>query len=130
MSLRPDAVILAGSISAGIHGALAPAHFGEGAAAGLGFVAATVVLAWRWHRRGGRAAWSSSPVTVFAGLIASDALAVTTGVPLLHPEPERVDGLALATKAVDAAGLVAASSLVRRRPRAALAHPQTKGTPA
>ena len=43
--LRGDVVILACAVSAGIHGALAPDHFDEGTGAGLGFVAATVVLA-------------------------------------------------------------------------------------
>ena len=36
--------------------------------------------------------------------------------PFLHPEPEPVDGLALATKAFEAVGLVTALSLLRRRP--------------
>jgi hypothetical protein len=40
-------------------------------------------------------------------------LAVTTGVPVLHPEPEPVDGLALFTKAVEATGLAAALNLLR-----------------
>ena len=38
----------------------------------------------------------------------SYALAITTGLPVLHPDPEPVDGLALATKAIEAAGLLAA----------------------
>jgi hypothetical protein len=32
---------------------------------------------------------------------------------VLHPEPEPVDGLALATKAIEAAGLLAALQLLR-----------------
>jgi hypothetical protein len=43
--LRADVVILACAISAGIHGALVPGHFEEGAGAGLGFVLAAVLLA-------------------------------------------------------------------------------------
>jgi hypothetical protein len=62
----------------------------------------------------------------FLGLLASYALAVTSGLPLLHPEPEPIDGLALATKAIEAFGLAAASSLLWR-PAAALS-PQPKGT--
>jgi len=53
-------------------------------------------------------------VAVFAGLIASYVLVVATGVPVLHPEREEVEGLALFTKAVEGAGLVLAASLVRR----------------
>ena len=51
---------------------------------------------------------------VFIGLIASYALVITTGVPVLHPGVEAADGLALFTKAVEAVGLVTATSLVRR----------------
>jgi hypothetical protein len=38
---RSRIVVLASAISAGIHGALAPEHFEEGAGAGFGFVVAT-----------------------------------------------------------------------------------------
>ena len=107
MELGRDVVILACAISAGIHGALAPAHFAESTAAGLGFAAATVLL----------------------GLIASYLLAATTGLPVLHPDPEPVDGLALATKAIEAAGLLAALELLRHGRSAATAtHLQPKGT--
>jgi hypothetical protein len=51
---------------------------------------------------------------VFGGLIASYALAATTGLPVLHPEREPVDALALFTKAVEVVGLVAAASLLQR----------------
>jgi hypothetical protein len=51
---------------------------------------------------------------VFAGLLVSYAFAITTGVPVLHPEVETVDGLALFTKAVEAVGLFTASTLIRR----------------
>ena len=126
--LRGDVVILACAISAGIHGALAPGHFREGVGAGMGFVAATVAL-------GGVAVWLTArpsalalavAAVVFLGMMAAYALAVTSGLPLLHPEAEPVDGLALATKAVEAVGLVVAASLLRR-PVAAL-NPQPKGT--
>jgi hypothetical protein len=50
---------------------------------------------------------------VFAGLLGSYALVLTTGFPLLHPEREAVDGLALFTKAVEAAGLVLAVGPLR-----------------
>jgi hypothetical protein len=127
--LKGDVVILACAVSAGIHGALAPAHFDEGAGAGAGFVASAVALAgvavWLTARPASRVALAAA-VAVFVGLLASYALAVTSGLPLLHPEPEPVDGLALATKAIEALGLAAASSLLWR-PLAAL-DPQPKGT--
>jgi hypothetical protein len=126
--LKVDVVILACAISAGIHGALAPDHFSEGAGAGLGFGASAVALAgvavWLTARPASRLALAAA-AGVFVGLLASYALAVTSGLPLLHPEPEPVDGLALATKAIEALGLVAASSLFWR-PAAALS-PQPKG---
>ena len=125
---KGDVVILACAISAGIHGALVPTHFSEGAGAGVGFVAATIALA-------GLVVWltlrptSSRVLTaaaaVFLGLLASYAFAVTGGLPLLHPEPEPVDGLALATKAIEAVGLLAASTLLWRP--AAVLTPHRKG---
>jgi hypothetical protein len=57
---------------------------------------------------------------VLAGLIASYVLASTTGLPLLHPQPEPVDGLALATKAIELGGLLAAGEVLwRGRPAVA-----------
>ena len=67
--------------------------------------------------------------TVLAGLLVSYGLAVTTGLPLLHPEPEAVETLALATKAVEVVGLAAAGVLLLRdRPRLALSTLRPKGT--
>ena len=128
--LRGDVVIFASAISAGIHGALAPEHFDEGIGAGLGFVAATVALTglvvWLTWRPADASALAAAALT-FAGLLASYALATTTGLPVLHPDPEPVDGLALVTKAIEAAGLLAASGLFWR-PRVAQTLAQPKGT--
>jgi hypothetical protein len=128
--LKGDVVILACAISAGIHSALVPTHFSEGAGAGVGFVGATIALAglvvWLTLRPTSSLALAAA-AAVLLGLLASYALAVTSGLPLLHPEPEPIDGLALATKAIEALGLAAASSLLWR-PAAALS-PQPKGTP-
>jgi ABC-type Mn2+/Zn2+ transport system permease subunit len=114
--LRTDIVILTSAISAGIHGALVPDHFEEGVGAGLGFVAATVLLAALAVRltREPTQLVLVATAAVFAGLIASYALVIATGVPVLHPEPEAVDALALFTKAVEAVGLVLVTSLLRR----------------
>jgi hypothetical protein len=114
--LRGDIVILSCAVSAGIHGALVRDHFREGAGAGIGFVIATALLA------GLAVALTRNPsqlalvgtTAVFIGLIVSYALVITTGVPVLHPEVEALDGLALFTKAVEAVGLVTAAGLVRR----------------
>ena len=128
--MRRDVVILACAISAGIHGALAPEHFTEGAGAGVGFVAATVALATlvvAVTLRPASPLAVAAAAAVFAGLLASYALAITTGLPVLHPDPEPVTGLALATKAIEAVGLLAAWSLIRR-PSLALTIPNLKGT--
>jgi hypothetical protein len=123
-------VILACAISAGIHGALAGEHFEEGAGAGIGFIAATVLLAAlavALTQRPTSGAALSGAMLVLAGLIGSYALAVTTGMPVLHPEVEPVDGLALLTRAIEAIGLAAATSILWHR-RLATLNPRPKGT--
>jgi hypothetical protein len=64
-------------------------------------------------RHPGRIAPAAAAV-VFGSLIVSYVFATTTGVPVLQPEPEPVDGLALATKAFELVGVVTAWGLVRR----------------
>jgi hypothetical protein len=116
--LRTDAVIVACAISAGIHAALAPEHFRETTAAGVGFVASAVLLAALavvLTRRPSEATFAATAL-LFAGLIGSYVLAVTTGIPGVHPDVDSVEGLALATKAVEAAGLVLAAAGLRLAP--------------
>lgn len=113
--LRLDALILTCAISAGIHAALAPDHFREATAAGAGFVVATVLLAAlavRLTMRPAERLALAAAALLFVGLIVSYGLAVTTGVPVLHPGVEPVDGLAVFTKAVEVAGLVTSLSLL------------------
>ena len=128
--LGRDVVILACAVSAGIHGALAPAHFAEGRGAGLGFVVSTILLAGlavALTVRPASALPLAGAAVVLAGLLASYALASTTGLPLLHPQPEPVDGLALATKAFEAVGLGTVLRLLGWRPLvSSIPHP--KGT--
>ena len=106
-----------------------PAHFEEGDAAGLGFAAAAVALGglvtWLTWRPASRPALAIAAAT-FVGLLGSYAFAITTGLPVLHPDPEPVDGLALATKAIEAVGLLAATSLLWRPFAVTLSRP--KGT--
>ena len=125
--LGRDVVVLACAVSAGIHGALVPEHLAEDMGAGLGFVAATAALgaaaaAVSLRPRPGTLAGAA---VVLAGLLVAYALAATVGVPPLHPEPAGVDALGLATKAVEAAGLLAAVAAARP---AAVAHLPPKGT--
>jgi hypothetical protein len=129
--LERDVLIVACAISAGIHAALAPDHFADGTAPGLGFAAAAVLLAGfvvALTRTPGSTAVAAGAGAVLAGLIASYLLATSTGLPLLHPEAEPVDGLGLATKAVEAVGLLAAVHLAwRGRPAVAVTYVRPKG---
>jgi hypothetical protein len=127
-ALRIDSVIVACAVSAGIHAALAPDHFKEGIGAGVGFVVATVllgVLAVVLTRSPSQVAFGAA-AAVFAGLIVSYLLVIATGIPVLHPDVEAVDGLAVFTKVVEAIGLVATASLVKRPSSRTLLQP--KGT--
>lgn len=114
-SIERDVVIVACAVSAGIHAALTPDHFHEGVGAGGGFLVATILLGGlalvmtRWPSQ---AALTVSAL-VLTGLIVSYALVVTTGVPVLHSDVEPLNGLALATKLVEALGTFAALHLLR-----------------
>jgi hypothetical protein len=126
-----DVAIASCAASAGIHGALTPDHFGEGTGAGGGFLVATALLAAlaaaMLLRPESRTAVALAGA-VLAGLIVAYGLAVTTGVPILHPEQEPVEGLALGTKLVEAAGLVAAWLVLQRAGRTVPARTRPKGT--
>ena len=128
--LGRDVVILACAVSAGIHGALAPAHFAEGSAAGWGFAVSTILLAGlavALTVRPASALPLAGATVVLAGLLGSYAFAITAGLPLIHPHPEPVDGLALATKAFEVVGFGTALHLLGRRPLVtSIPHP--KGT--
>ena len=115
--LERDLVIVACAISAGIHAALVPEHLEEGAAAAGGFAASAVLLGALAIAitRSRRPILLAGAVALFAGLIVSYALAVTTGVPVLHPEVEQVEGLAVFTKLVEVGGLLAAADLLSYR---------------
>lgn len=113
--LRVELVILACAVSAGIHAALVPEHLEEGTGAGIGFLAAALLLgalAVTLTRRPSRRNLIAT-AAVFAGLIVSYLLVLTTGVPVLHPDVEPVDGLALVTKTVELLGFAGALSLAR-----------------
>ena len=127
-ALEHDALIVACAISAGIHAALAPAH----GTAAVGFVAAAVLLAAivaALTLRPSAPLPLQAAAAVLGGLLGSYGIAITVGVPVLHPEPEAVGALALATKLVEAAGLLAALHLLGRPHQATeRLHPQPKGT--
>jgi hypothetical protein len=110
---RRNAVVLTCAVSAGIHAALVPDHLEEGTGAAIGFAAAAVLLgalAVVLTRGPSRLALFAT-AAVLAGLIVSYLLVLTIGLPVLHPDVEPVDGLALVTKGVELLGLVAALAL-------------------
>ena len=113
-------MILACAASGGIHGALTRAHFDEGTGAGVGFLVSTALLSGlaaamllRPHSRIAVALAAA----VLTGLLVAYGLAVTAGVPLLHPETEHVESLAVATKLVELAGLLAAAFVLNQAGR-------------
>ena len=108
--LERGLLIVTLAISAGIHGALIREHFVEGVGPGGGFLAATMLLlglAATLIADAGKPALIAA-AAVLMSLITAYAFVITTGVPLLHPGVEPVDGLALFTKGVEALGLIAA----------------------
>jgi hypothetical protein len=116
-AIERDVVIVACAISAGVHAALAPDHFAEHAALGAAFAVAAaflIALAIALTRAVSSAALVGA-AALFGALLLGYSLAATTGLPLLHPDPEAIDGLALFTKAVELVGLVAATHLLGRR---------------
>jgi hypothetical protein len=120
--VKRDLLIITCGVSAGIHAALVPEHLHESTAAGVGFIAATVLLVALvialTLRSDPRPAAAAAAFTLGA-LLVSYALVVWHGLPIVHPETEPVDALALATKAIEGVGLVAAASLVGCLRRAA-----------
>ena len=87
-----DVLIVVCGISAGIHAALAPEHFAEGAGAGVGFVAAAVglaVFAVVLTLRPPNAATLAGSAVLLAGLIVSYALAISSGLPFSIPSRSR-----------------------------------------
>jgi hypothetical protein len=130
-AIEREIVIAACAISAGIHAALVPDHFNESAGAGYGFLTAAVLVSALvvvlTRRPSGLVAMAGAGA-LLGGLLASYGFAATTGIPLIHPEPESIERLALATKAVEAVGLLAALHLIGRgRPALASGFTQTKG---
>jgi xanthine/uracil permease len=125
-ALERDLVIVACAMSAGIHAALVPEHVEEGRPAGVAFAVSAVLLAAAAVAltRSPSPALLGATAALLVGLILGYLAAVTTGVPVLHPEVEPVEGLALFTKAVELAGVGAAVALLDLGPT--LARP--KGT--
>ena len=109
-------VVLAAAVSAGIHAGLVPEHLGEMPLLGVSFIFAVLVLL----AIGAAVAIrpeaqlpASLAAFLFAGLILAYVASRTTGLPVLEPEPERVDAIGIVTVAVQLVGLLAALWLTR-----------------
>jgi len=122
---KRDVLVAACAVSAGIHGALAPEHFEESAVAGAGFAASAVllvVLVVALRSRTHEALVLACTAATLASLVVLYAVAAATGIPVLHPDVDSVDGLAVSTKVVELAGLWLAVDLLHRNPLAQGAH--------
>jgi hypothetical protein len=113
-SYRTIVVVATCAASAGAHAALVPAHIRDLPALGAAFILATVALL------AAGAALIARPVSIGAhrgaglllvALIGGYGASVTTGIPWLAAEPEPVDPVGVATKCIEAVGVVFAFRL-------------------
>jgi peptidoglycan/LPS O-acetylase OafA/YrhL len=124
-SLLPDSppparrlLVLVCAASAGVHAALAPPHWPEWATSGAAFAAAAVALAAcavALDRRPQSRLAVSAAAALLAGLIGVYLATRLTALPTLADHAEPVDALGLATKLVEAGGLVC-TFVVGQRP--------------
>lgn len=101
-------VVGACAVSAGVHGALVPEHLQEAPALGVSFVVASILFLFASAvlvMRSGDQRAAQVTALLLAGLIASWAVSRISGIPVLQPRPESVDGLGLVTKLVEVLGL-------------------------
>lgn len=111
MNRRAIVLIVAGSVGAGVHAAIAPEHLHEWAPLGAAFVvtavllgAAVVTLALRpTSVHAARAV-----AVVLAGVVVGYVATRVAALPPLDPEREPFDLLGVATTLVEAAGLMLA----------------------
>jgi hypothetical protein len=100
-----DVVILSCAVSAGVHAALAP-ELALFVPAALALIVNAV-----GHARSPAPLLDYGAIEDFGRLIVAYVLAATSGIPVIHPDREPVTGLALATKAIEVLGLLAALEL-------------------
>jgi hypothetical protein len=109
-------VIAACAASAGAHAALVAQHLRDEPPMGIAFIAATallLVVAAAVTYRPRQAGATQAATLLLAALIGAYALNVTAGLPWLSDDAEPVDLIGLATKAVEAIGLIFAIRLSR-----------------
>jgi hypothetical protein len=109
-------VVAACAASAGAHAALVAQHLEDEPRMGVAFIAATALLlavAAALTYRARQAGAAHAATLLLAALIGAYALNVTAGLPWLSDDAEPVDLIGLATKAVEAIGLIFAIRLSR-----------------
>jgi hypothetical protein len=110
-------VVAACAARAGAHAALVARHLAEEPRMGVAFIAATALLlavAAALTYRPRQAGAAQAATLVLAALIGAYALNITAGLPWLSDHPEPIDVIGLATKAVEALGLIFAIRLSQR----------------
>lgn len=113
-------LLLATSVSAGVHSGLAPEHLHEWAPLGASFLAAAAALSAAAAALVLRPddAWPALALAaLLAGLIAAYAATRLAALPPLDPDREPLDRLGLATTAFEAAGVAVALRVARLAPR-------------
>ena len=116
VALSAILVVFAAAVSAGIHAGLVPEHLGEMPLLGVSFILAVLVLLAIGAAVAVRPEAqlpASLAAFLFAGLILAYVASRTTGLPVLEPEPERVDAIGIVTVAVQLIGAFAALWLIR-----------------
>jgi hypothetical protein len=109
-------VVAACAASAGAHAALVVQHLDDEPRMGVAFIAVTallLVVAAALTYRPRQAGAGRAATLLLAALIGAYALNVTAGLPWLSDDAEPVDLIGLATKAVEAIGLIFAIRLSR-----------------
>jgi hypothetical protein len=125
-------VLAACAASAGAHAALVARHLEDQPRMGVAFIAATVLLlavaaALTYRPRQPGAAHAAT--LLLAALIGAYALNITAGLPWLSDHPEPIDLVGLATKAVEAIGLICAIRLSQRMRSSGLLIPRRRLNP-
>ncbi|HEX7527344.1 MAG TPA: hypothetical protein VF327_13600 [Gaiellaceae bacterium] len=110
-------LLVAGSVSAGVHAGLAAEHLHEWPPLGAAFIAAAVLLSAAVAMYAIRPTDDRPPralLLLLAGTIAAYASTRLLALPPLDPTREPLDALGLVTTAVETAGLILALRLGRR----------------
>jgi hypothetical protein len=109
-----ELVVFVCAASAGIHAGLVPEHLREEPRLGVAFALAAVMLlgtgAAVARRPADRGIARAAALTLGA-LVAAYAASRTTGIPLIDPDPEAVDGIGIAAVALELGGVVLALRL-------------------